>query len=146
MDYVELSAGKLDLDAVLAKVGSPDCGAISIFLGTTRNHFEGKRVCKLSYEAYTPMAKREMLRICDAVRRQWHVKNVALVHRLGDVPVGETSVVIAISSEHRQEAQEAVKYAIDEVKRRVPVWKKEHYDDGDHEWKENKECFWVARR
>lgn len=144
MDYAELTAAKLDVEKVLAKVGSPDCGAVSVFLGTTRNHFEGKRVVKLSYEAYAPMAKREMLRICDALRRQWKVKNVALVHRLGEVPVGEASVLIAISSEHRQEAQAAVKYAIDEVKRRVPVWKKEIYEDGDTEWKENKECFWTA--
>uniref|UniRef100_G3MR74 Molybdopterin synthase catalytic subunit n=1 Tax=Amblyomma maculatum TaxID=34609 RepID=G3MR74_AMBMU len=146
MDYVELTPAKLDVETVLSKVGSPDCGAISVFLGTTRNHFEGKQVSKLSYEAYAPMAKREMLHICGAVRQQWHVKNIALIHRLGEVPVGEASVLIAISSEHRQEAQEAVKYSIDEVKRRVPVWKKEHYEDGGQEWKENKECFWIERR
>lgn len=144
MDYAELTAATLDVEKILAKVGSPDCGAISLFLGTTRDHFEGRRVAKLSYEAYAPMAKREMLRICDALRRQWNVKNVALVHRLGEVPVGEASVLIAISSEHRQEAQAAVKYAMDEVKGRVPVWKKEIYEDGDAEWKENKECFWTA--
>lgn len=143
MNYVELLHTKLDVEAVLAQVGSPDCGAISMFLGTTRNHFEGKPVKMLSYEAYAPMAKREMLGICDGVRERWAVKNIAVVHRLGDVPLGEASVLIAVSSEHRSESLDAAKYAIDELKRRVPIWKKEHYDGGDEEWKKNKECFWL---
>ncbi|XP_077494864.1 molybdopterin synthase catalytic subunit-like [Amblyomma americanum] len=145
MNYVELLDTKLDVEAVLAQVGSPDCGAISVFLGTTRNHFEGKAVRMLSYEAYAPMAKREMLGICEGVRERWTVKNIAVVHRLGDVPLCEASVLIAVSSEHRQEGLDAVKYAIDELKRRVPIWKKEHYDGGDQEWKANKECFWMQR-
>lgn len=146
MNHVELSEAALDVGAVLASVGSEDCGAISVFLGTTRNHCDGKPVSRLSYEAYAPMAKREMLRICDGIRERWLVKNVAIVHRLGVVPLAEPSVLIAVSSEHRQEAMDASKYAIDELKRRVPVWKKEHYDDGDSEWKANTECFWTEGR
>ncbi|KAL3226982.1 hypothetical protein MRX96_024487 [Rhipicephalus microplus] len=127
MNHVELSNNALDVGAVLAQVGSPDCGAISVFLGTTRNHCDGKTVDSLSYEAYVPMAKREMLLICEVIRERWDVKNIAIIHRLGDVPLGESSVLIAVSSEHRQEAMNASKYAIDELKRRVPIWKKEHY-------------------
>ncbi|KAH8030972.1 hypothetical protein HPB51_012440 [Rhipicephalus microplus] len=143
MNHVELSNNALDVGAVLAQVGSPDCGAISIFLGTTRNHCDGKTVDSLSYEAYVPMAKREMLLICEVIRERWDVKNIAIIHRLGDVPLGESSVLIAVSSEHRQEAMNASKYAIDELKRRVPIWKKEHYASGDNQWKANKECFWT---
>ncbi|KAL1421681.1 hypothetical protein MTO96_023102 [Rhipicephalus appendiculatus] len=145
MNHVELSEDALDVGAALAQVGSQDCGAISVFLGTTRNHCDGKTVDKLSYEAYAPMAKREMLRICEGIRERWAVKNIAIVHRLGVVPLGESSVLIAVSSEHRQEAMDASKYAIDELKRRVPIWKKEHYGSGDDQWKANKECFWTRR-
>lgn len=145
MNYVELSPSKLDLEQVLSKVGSPDCGAISIFLGTTRDNFQGKKVVTLSYEAYVPMAERELFMLCDRVRQQWEVKNIAIIHRLGDVPVGETSVLIAVSSPHRQEAQAATKWIIDEVKSRVPIWKKESYDSGDSSWKENRECFWTEQ-
>lgn len=142
MNHVELSNDALDVGAVLVQVGSPDCGAISVFLGTTRNRCDGKTVDSLSYEAYAPMAKREMLLICEVIRERWDVKNIAIVHRLGDVPLGESSVLIAVSSEHREEAMNASKYAIDELKRRVPIWKKEHYASGDNQWKANKECFW----
>lgn len=142
MDFVELASRKIDVENVLQKVGTADSGAISMFVGTTRNHFQGRRVEKLSYEAYDGMAVNEMKRLCTVIRERWPVKNIALVHRLGDVPIGEASVVIAVSSEHRQEPQEAVKWAIDELKARVPIWKKEVYTDGHSEWKENKECFW----
>lgn len=146
MNHVELSQDALDVGAVLAQVGSHDCGAISVFLGTTRNHCDGKTVDRLSYEAYAPMAKREMLRICEGIRERWAVTNIAIVHRLGEVPLGESSVLIAVSSEHRQEAMDASKYAIEELKRRVPIWKKEHYNDHDDQWKANKECFWTEGR
>ncbi|CAN7986100.1 unnamed protein product [Ixodes hexagonus] len=144
MDYAELSTSKIDTEKLIAQVGAPDCGAISVFIGTTRNHFEGKTVLKLSYEAYGPMAKRELVQMCADVRERWNVKNVAVVHRLGEVPVGEASIVIAVSSAHREESQAAVKWIIDQVKSRLPVWKKEIYADGVSEWKENKECFWNA--
>lgn len=144
MDYADLSSSKIDTEQLISQVGAPDCGAISVFIGTTRNHFGAKAVLRLSYEAYGPMAKRELVKMCADVRARWNVKNVAVVHRLGDVPVGEASIVIAVSSAHREESQAAVKWIIDQVKSRLPVWKKEVYDDGLAEWKENKECFWNA--
>uniref|UniRef100_A0A2R5LJ38 Molybdopterin synthase catalytic subunit n=1 Tax=Ornithodoros turicata TaxID=34597 RepID=A0A2R5LJ38_9ACAR len=143
MDLVELSLSKIDTEMVLRNVGTAESGAISVFIGTTRNHFQGKKVEKLSYEAYDPMALREMRRLCSLIREQWTVKNIAIIHRLGEVPIGEASVVIAVSAEHRQEPLDAVKWAIDELKSRVPIWKKEVYMDSSTEWKENKECFWC---
>lgn len=142
MDCVALTTAKIDVESLLGRVGSPDCGAISVFIGTTRDHFQGKKVLKLIYEAYEPMAKRELLRVCNRVREQWQIKNIAIIHRLGEVPVGEASVVVAVSSVHRQEPQDAVKWAIDELKSTVPIWKKEVYDNEPPEWKENRECFW----
>lgn len=100
----------------------------------------------LKYEAYDKMADKMLLKICDNIREKWtEVKHIALYHRLGLVPIKESSVVIAISSPHRQDSLEAVQFAIDELKRTVPIWKKEIYG-GDHKgtemWKQNKECKW----
>lgn len=100
----------------------------------------------LKYEAYEKMANKMLAKICDDIREKWsNVKHIALYHRLGFVPIKESSVVIAISSPHRQDSLEAVQYAIDELKRSVPIWKKEIYG-GKHEgaaiWKANKECDW----
>ncbi|MGH0169417.1 UNVERIFIED_CONTAM: hypothetical protein FKN15_073506 [Acipenser sinensis] len=93
--------------------------------GITRNSFEGKKVVELEYEAYIPMAQSEMKKICWDVRRKWpSVKHIAIHHRLGVVPVSEASVIIAISSPHRSESLEAVKYCIDTLKATVPIWKK----------------------
>lgn len=100
----------------------------------------------MKYEAYDKMANKMLAKICDDIREKWpDVKHIALYHRLGFVPIKESSVVIAISSPHRQDSLEAVQFAIDELKRSVPIWKKEIYG-GAHEgtalWKENKECEW----
>lgn len=93
------------------------------------------------------MAIKEMTTICDEIRRKWSdVANIAIYHRLGSVPVKEASVVIAISSPHRKTSLECVAFAIDELKRRVPIWKKEKYsDDGGSTWKENQECRWSQK-
>lgn len=104
------------------------------------------QVLSLKYEAYDKMANKMLSKICDDIREKWpEVKHIALYHRLGLVPIKESSVVIAISSPHRQDSLEAVQFAIDELKRTVPIWKKEIYG-GDYEgtemWKENKECKW----
>lgn len=99
----------------------------------------------MEYEAYDGMAKKEMSLICYEVRQRWpDVFNIAIYHRLGLVPVREASVVIAISSPHRQSGLAAVPFALDELKKSVPVWKKENYKDpgSASEWKENPECSW----
>lgn len=142
-DFIRVSSGKLSADEVSELVVSPSCGAVSLFLGTTRNHFEGKKVVSLEYEAYIPMAEMEIKKILSDIRQKWPtVKHIAVHHRLGLVPVIEASVAIAISSPHRNDSLDAVKYCINALKATVPIWKKEMYEEDGYTWKENKECFW----
>jgi len=136
---------KLDISAICNEVGDPTVGAISTFIGVTRNHFEQKEVLKLEYEAYKPMAEKELQKICNQVRSHWDVKHIAMYHKIGLVPIGDASVIIAISSIHRSESLEAVHYAIDELKATVPIWKKEFYADGSV-WKGNAECIHHKRK
>ncbi|XP_072814806.1 molybdopterin synthase catalytic subunit isoform X2 [Vicugna pacos] len=123
-DIIKLTSEKLSIDEVSRLVISPLCGAISLFVGITRNNFEGKKVISLEYEAYLPMAENEIRKICIDIRQKWPVRHIAVFHRLGLVPVSEASIVIAVSSAHRAAALEAVSYAIDTLKARVPIWKK----------------------
>lgn len=141
-DFVKLEHKELSIGEIVNLIVSPKCGAISTFIGTTRDNFENKKVIKLEYEAYEPMALKEMNNICAKVRSQWNIENIAIYHRLGEVPVSEASVVIAVSSPHRQESLKAVEYAINTLKASVPIWKKEVYDVEEPKWKENKECTW----
>lgn len=123
-------------------VSDPSCGAISTFSGITRDKFQQKRVLRLSYEGYVPMAEKELRKICvEANEKYPSIWKIAVVHILGDCPVGKSSVILAASSPHRRDAMECVMYLIDELKSRVPIWKREIYQDGDGEsvWKENSE-------
>jgi len=123
------------------------CGAVSTFVGVTRDNFNGRKVKKLSYEGYVPMAVKELRRVCaDAVRKYGSVYRIAAAHVLGDCPAGHASVVLAASSPHRIDAIRCTEFLIDELKARVPIWKLEVYDDDndgqDSVWKENVE--WRA--
>lgn len=125
MNHLALKSEKLDLHAIKELVTSPDCGAISLFLGTTRDNMLGKTVVKLEYEAYESMALKEMQKVCDKMREMWpQIKHIAIIHRLGEVPVMEESIIIAVSSPHRKESLDACDFCINEVKKMVPVWKK----------------------
>ena len=128
----------IDMNKCISYVHSPQCGAIATFAGTTRDTFDGKTVLELRYEAYVPMAIRCIKSICSSARSTWDIYSIAAAHRLGAVPVGEISVFIAISAVHRADALDACKFAIDEVKATVPIWKKEVYTNGEV-WKENSE-------
>ncbi|KAK9299711.1 hypothetical protein QLX08_007342 [Tetragonisca angustula] len=141
-NIVKLQQEKLNVGHIIGLVTAPNCGAISNFIGTTRDNFDNKKVLKLEYEAYEPMALKEMNNICSKIRSQWKVHHIAIYHRLGEVPVSEASIVIAISSPHREESLKAVEYAINSLKASVPIWKKEVYDTQESQWKENKECAW----
>ncbi|XP_039725855.1 molybdopterin synthase catalytic subunit isoform X1 [Pteropus medius] len=143
-DIIKFTAKKLSVDEVSQLVISPLCGAISLFVGTTRNNFEGKKVVSLEYEAYLPMAENEVRKIYSDIRQKWPVKHIAVFHRLGLVPVSEASIIIAVSSAHRAASLEAVSYAIDHLKAKVPIWKKEMYEESSSCWKRNKECFWAT--
>uniref|UniRef100_A0A8C2UXE7 Molybdopterin synthase catalytic subunit n=2 Tax=Chinchilla lanigera TaxID=34839 RepID=A0A8C2UXE7_CHILA len=143
-DIIKCTAEKLSVDEASQLVISPMCGAVSLFVGTTRNNFEGKKVISLEYEAYIPMAENEIRKICSDIRQKWPVKHIAVFHRLGLVPVSEASIVIAVSSAHRAASLAAVSYAIDTLKAKVPIWKKEIYEESSSAWKRNKECFWTT--
>jgi molybdopterin synthase catalytic subunit/molybdopterin converting factor small subunit len=128
-----LSEEPLSLDRVVEEVRSDDAGAIATFSGTTRVHSRGRTVTHLDYEAYEGMAERVMAEIAAGLSARYELAAVAIHHRVGRVGIGETSVVIAVSAQHRQDALAACKDAIDELKERVPLWKKEVYEGGQ-EW------------
>jgi len=127
----EIVSSPIDAAAVTAAVADPATGATCTFIGTTRDHNDGRRVTGLEYEAYPEMALAEMRKIGDEARRRWPIAGVAIVHRIGVVPIGEASVVIAVSSAHRVAAFEACHFAIDRLKEVVPIWKKEHFAGGE---------------
>jgi molybdopterin adenylyltransferase len=129
----------LDVNACTAWVSDSSCGAISSFIGTTRDTFEGKKVIKLEYEAYVPMAQTKMQEICTIAKSKWPgIVRMAIWHRTGEVPVKESSVIIAVSSAHRSDSLECCAWAINELKATVPIWKKEFFEGGEV-WKENAE-------
>ncbi|MBI1804676.1 MAG: molybdenum cofactor biosynthesis protein MoaE [Ignavibacteriae bacterium] len=128
---IEIVESKIDLAKVIESVQDTSVGGVDVFIGTTRNHSRGKAVIALEYEAYMPMALKFMLRIADEARARWDITKISIVHRLGRVDVGEASIVIAVSASHRHAAFEACRYAIDTLKRSVPIWKKEFFEDGE---------------
>jgi len=128
-----LSDEPLSLDRAVDEVRSDAAGPIATFTGTTRIQSRGRTVTHLDYEAYEGMAEKVMEEIADALRARYELTAIAIHHRIGRVTIGETSVVIAVSAPHRQDALAACKDAIDELKERVPLWKKEVYEGGE-EW------------
>jgi len=128
-----LTDAPLSLEAVVDEVRSDQAGAIATFLGTTRIESRGRTVLHLDYDAYEEMAQDVMTEIADELKRRYDVCEIAIHHRTGRVEIGEASVVIAVSAPHRQDALAACKDAIDTLKERVPLWKKEVYEGGE-EW------------
>lgn len=125
----------IDVAGVERSVADPRFGAVVLFLGTVRDHHGGRAVARLEYSAYDVMALRRLAEIVDDLERAGDVR-AAIVHRLGDVPLGEPSVVIATASPHRQAAYQANREALERLKREVPIWKREHYADGSVRWRE----------
>jgi molybdopterin synthase catalytic subunit len=123
----------IDFAALVRSVDRPSDGATIVFEGVVRNHNEGKIVESIVYEAYLPMAEKEMAGVVDGVRAAFPDVAVAVVHRLGHLVVGDTSIAIACASPHRAEAFEACRAVIDRIKQTVPIWKKERGPDGE-EW------------
>jgi len=131
-DIFRVVTEPLSPDAIAAQVDEPGAGGIVIFSGVVRNQTDGRPVKYLEYEAHAPMAEVKMREIGQAVRSRWPgVRRVAMLHRTGRLEIGEASVLIAVSAQHRGDAFEACRYAIDTLKRTVPVWKKEHFEDGE---------------
>ena len=115
---------------VVRSVAAAESGAVVTFDGTVRNHARGRSVTHLYYEAFPEMAVKELQKIHGEAMKRWPLNGMAIVHRLGRMEIGESSVFIAVSAPHRADAFEACRYAIDTLKTSVPIWKKEHYQDG----------------
>lgn len=129
--HVALTGEPISIDETVARVRHPQAGAVVLFLGTVRDNREGARVHHLEYEAYETRALRDMRAVCDETAARWPLLAVAMVHRTGTLAVGEISVAIAVAAPHRADAFAAGKYAIDALKQRVPIWKKEVWDGGE---------------
>jgi molybdopterin synthase catalytic subunit len=126
----------IDPAGVLERVGAEEDGAVLLFLGNVRDHNDGAAVRGLSYEAYDAMAVRVLDEIAGEAAERLGTDRIAVVHRVGELGIGETSVAIAASSPHRAESFDATRYVIEEIKKRLPVWKKEHYVEGGAAWLE----------
>ncbi len=131
--HVALVREPIEIPALLASVNDPRAGAVVLFSGTVREHSRGRHVEFLEYEAYEVLAEREMRRIAEDAAGRWPILRLVVVHRLGHLEVGETSVAIAVSSPHRGDAFEAGRFVIDTLKQTVPIWKKEVWGEGE-EW------------
>lgn len=136
--FVDVTERPIVPDEVRAHVGDPSDGAVLLFLGTVRNHNEGRPVERLHYDAYRDMAVRELRAIASAAAARAGTDRIAIVHRTGTLEIGEASLAVAVSTAHRAEAFDATRWIIEEIKARVPVWKKEHYADagGEKAWLE----------
>jgi molybdopterin synthase catalytic subunit len=121
----------IDLNELVAYVTDGEAGAIATFVGTTRNNNEGRRVIALDYDGYAEMAEKELARIGADAKAKWPICRMAIVHRLGPVKITEASVIIAVSAGHRDAAFAACRFAIEEIKKTVPIWKKEVYEGGE---------------
>lgn len=121
---------------VLAHVGSDEDGAVLLFLGVVRNHADGRSVRGMHYESYETMASGVLREIADEAAEKLGTDRLSVVHRTGELAIGEVSVAIAVSSPHRAESYDASRYVIEEIKKRLPVWKKERYADGETSWVE----------
>lgn len=130
-DHYRVTADALDSQAIAARVEDDGAGAVVTFVGTVRDNARGRGVLWLDYEAYAGAAEVQLRRIGDEMRERYPVLAVAIEHRTGRLGVGEASVVIAVSSAHRDAAFQAAAYAIERIKQIVPIWKKEAYDDGE---------------
>jgi molybdopterin synthase catalytic subunit len=132
--YAAVTDQPIDAARLLADGVSPEDGAALLFWGVVRNENDGRPVSRLEYHAYAEMAEREMQRIAEEAVSRFGVSDVRVVHRVGMLAIGEASVAISVASPHRAEAYDASRYVIEELKKRVPIWKREGYTDGDSEW------------
>lgn len=119
---------------VFARVGADQDGASLLFVGVVRNHNDGRPVTGVHYDAYEEMAARVLEEIVEEAEESFGTNRIAVLHRIGDLTIGDVSVAIGVSTPHRAESYEASRFIIEEIKKRLPVWKKEHYTDGAEEW------------
>jgi len=129
-DFPRIQDSPLSLDALMAGTESPACGALTVFSGTVRDHHEGRSVLRLKYTSHVPLAERMIREIEQATCDRFEVPLCRVVHRIGELGIGESAILAIVRSGHRAEAFAALKYLVDQVKHRVPIWKEEFYADG----------------
>lgn len=134
MDIYRIADEPIDVIAALAAIADPKAGGQAVFLGTVRDHFDGVASRGLFYEAYRQLAEKEMTRIGAELKQEFGVLHVVMIHRVGELALTETAVLVAISSGHRHEAIEACHAGIDRIKSRAPIWKKERWASGLSQW------------
>ena len=140
MAAFSFSRTPLEVAALRAALADPACGGYAAFEGWVRDSHEGQHVRRLEYEAYETLAVREAERIVAEAVARFGVRHAACAHRVGDLAVGELAVWVGVSAPHRDEAFRACRYLIDEIKQRLPIWKKEHYVNGDSGWVNCERC------
>ena len=128
--------GEIDLRALADTAADPSCGAVLLFVGNVRDRHQDRQVARITYDAYRAMARSKLETIAADLEDSTDNLRVRIVHRLGDVPAGEASVAIAVASPHRAAAYEASRTALERLKQEVPIWKQEHYTDGEFRWRE----------
>ncbi len=131
---IQLTHELIDAATLLERAQSPEAGAVVLFLGVARRMTNERETVELTYDAYGKMAVKELELLEAEARERWPLVECFIVHRLGLVPLGEASVAVAVACPHRREAFEAAEWLIDTLKERVPIWKQEHWADGDSEW------------
>ena len=129
-----ISHEKISVQDLIENKNYQECGGLCSFEGLVRNHHKGKQVTHLIYEAYVPMAEREIARLQDEIQQEWPQCHVAVKHRIGEMKIGEVAVAIAVWAPHRHEAFVACEAFIDRIKQSVPIWKHEFYTDGTNDW------------
>lgn len=132
--HTAITSDPIDLQALLRRVDGPENGAGLLFLGTVRDHNEGRPVRAMRYEAYAAMAGKVLAAIAAEAAERLGTDHVAIEHRTGELVVGDVSVAIAVASPHRDRAYDASRFIIEEIKKRLPIWKEEHYTDGTARW------------
>jgi len=128
---IKLEADTIDVSECISLVSSASCGGINVFVGTVRNYTKGKKVVALHFEAYELMAEKELNKIAAAAMELWPVENIIIRHRVGELTIGDVPVVIAVAAAHRAAAFDTCRYVIDMLKKTVPIWKKEIFEDGE---------------
>ena len=131
MDFCEITNGPISIESVARRIISPECGSTVTLDGYVRKFTKGRETLHLIYEAYEPMAIKEMEKLIDRAKSDFEISTVGIVHRLGKLEIGESSVVISVAAPHRKAAFAACEWLIRELKRTVPIWKKEVYADGE---------------
>ena len=131
---IEITEQQIDTQRVLESVGSNECGANVLFVGMTRQFTAERETMTLNYECYAEMALSTMRDLADQARAKWPVKNVSIVHRIGEVAIGQASIAVAVSSPHRRDSFDSASWLLEALKKQVPIWKKEHWADGSTDW------------